>query len=276
MVLSAPTLAPNLAALSVTCNLRDALWYDDGVDSENRVDDRWAYLRIVLVKTLWEFLTTGIFFTSLFMITWWRDNFAPDPWKKRLELSGLLPHWQPAVWLCIGLILLLWFALRRSYELWKQQAEELRGLRMKPAPEFVIDFAEEDGEVIGFELRNTSPHNLYNVAIVNMQSRVGEIGWWNNFFTCIEARTGEIVLRPSSRIGSSIRFQDVPALKKALSEISGGENPETVGTLLVFADDAEGNRFRFSTDIQLWNGLTWRVWKTERVLVKPKEGLGQV
>jgi hypothetical protein len=140
----------------------------------------------------------------------------------------------------------------------------------KATPEFVIDFARDGDEVVGFKLRNTSSQNLYNLSVVNMKSRVGEIFWWENFFTCIEARIGEIVLKPYSSLESSIRFQDVPALKKVLAETPGGTNPEIVGVLEIYADDAEGNQYRFSTDIQLRNGWTWRVWETDRALVKPK------
>jgi hypothetical protein len=246
------------------------VWYDNGVNPDNRIEGRWEYLRAVLLTPTWEFLATGTFFTFLFVATWWRDNFASEEWKHRLELKGFLPHWLPATWLSVGLLLLMCLILRRTYELWKLQVEELAVFRMKPAPEFVIDFAREDEEVIGFKLKNTSPQNLYNIAIVNIPSRIGDIGWWDNHFTFLAACTGEIILRPSSRIGNAIRFQDVPALRKALQDTPGGENPETVGTLTIFAEDAEGNRYRFSTDLELWNGWTWRVWETERVLVKPK------
>jgi hypothetical protein len=234
------------------------------------INSRWGYFKVVLLKRTWEFLATGTVFTFLFVATWWRDNFASDQWKRRLELKGLLPPWHPMSWLCIGLLLVIYLIVSRSYELWKMQSEELASLRTPPAPEFVIDLDERSDEIVGFKLRNTSPHNLYNVGVANIQSRVGEIGWWNNQFPYIEARTGEINLKPSSRIGSTIRFQDVPALLKALQDTPGETNPEIVGKLVVFADDANGNRFRFSTDLQLWNGWTWRVWETERIHAKPK------
>jgi hypothetical protein len=240
------------------------------VKSDEGIDGLWGYVRAVIFRPTWEFLATGTFFTFLFVATWWRDNFASEEWKHRLELKGLFPQWPPVSWLCIGQLLLICLILRRAYEIWKRQTEELATLRTKPAPEFVIDFEKEDDEVVGFKLRNTPAQNLYNLAVGNIPSRVGEIGWWANYFTCIEARTGEINLKPSSRTGSEIHFQDVPALRKALQDTPGGENPETVGTLIVFGDDADGNRFRFSTDLQLWNGWTWRVWKTERLLMKPK------
>jgi hypothetical protein len=80
---------------------------------------------------------------------------------------------------------------------------------------------------------------------------------------------GRLFCVPLSWIGSTIYFQDVPALCKALQDTSGGKNPETVGTLAIHAEDSEGNRYQFSTDLELWNGWTWRVWKTERALVKP-------
>ncbi|HEV2324712.1 MAG TPA: hypothetical protein VGS10_12240 [Terracidiphilus sp.] len=238
--------------------------------SEGPIDNWWDYLRAVLFRPTWEFLATGGFFTFLFVMTWWRDNFASDVWKRRLELKGLLPHWHPAVWLTVGIFCLLFLVLRRTYDLWRIQRDELTLFRAKAAPEFVIDFAKEGDEVVGFKLRNTSPQNLYNLAVANMKSRVGEIWWWENFFTCIEARVGEIILKPHSMIGSSIRFQDVPALRRALVETPGGTNPESVGALEIYADDGEGNRYRFSTDLQLWNGWTWRVWETDRMLVKPK------
>lgn len=175
-------------------------------------------MRAVLFTPTWELLTTGTLFTLLSVTTWWRDNFASEAWKKKLELKGLLPHWHPAIWLCIGLVVLLMVVIQRAFRLWRQQKNELAVHRAKPIPEFVIDLAREEDEVVGFKIRNVWSQNLYNVSIANINSRVGEIAWWENYFPCLEARNGEKVLKPTSYPGEQARFQDVPSLRKALQE----------------------------------------------------------
>ncbi len=225
-------------------------------------------MKAVLFRPTWEFLTTGALFTFLFVTTWWRDNFASDQWKKKLELKGLLPHWHPAIWLCFGLMLMLVFVLWRGFQLSNEQENAIGLYRAKPIPEFVIDLAKEGDEVVGFKIRNVSSQNLFNVAIVNIKSRVGEIAWWENFFPCLEARIGEKILKPHSYIGETVRFSDVPSLLKALQDAPGEYNPEYVGDIVTRAVDGDGNRFAFSTRLELWNSWTWRVWETERTLLE--------
>jgi hypothetical protein len=82
----------------------------------------------------------------------------------------------------------------------------------------VIEVAKTDDQIVGIRLRNTSAQNLYTVGIGNMESRVGEICWWENHLNCIEARAGEFVLRPSSQIDNAHYFQDMPALQKVLQD----------------------------------------------------------
>ncbi len=232
----------------------------------------WTYLRAVLFKPIWEFLSVGAFFTCLFVASWWRDNFASQEWKERLELRGLLPHWHPAIWLCVCLLVLSFVALRHAFHLWQQQQVALAEYRVKPIPEFVIDIAKEGEEVVGFKIRNTSSQNLYSVGIANMQTRVGEVSWDENFFPCLDARNGERVLKPCSMPGQWARFHDVPTLLQAFQEQSGDNYPEDVGTIAVWAEDADGTRYRFSSVLQLWNLHTWRVWSTERALARPVRG----
>jgi hypothetical protein len=233
------------------------------VSEAPKIDGWWTYLKAVLFRPIWEFLTVGALFTFLFVATWWRDNFASSEWRERLELKGFLPHWHPAIWVCLCLLVLSFVALRHAFHTWQEQQDALAEYRAKPIPEFVIDIAKEGEEVVGFKIRNTSSQNLYSVGVANMQTRIGEVWWDESFFPCLDARIGEKVLKPCSVPGQWARFHDVPTLRKAL-ELTRGTNPEDVGDIVVFAHDADGIAYRFSTTLQLWNLYTWRVWNTVR------------
>lgn len=223
------------------------------------------YFRTVVLSPGWEFLTTGALFTFLFVATWWRDNFASDEWKKTLDLKSILPHWSSGTWVCAALTLLLVSVLRNGFALWKHQQATLDARSSKAIPEFVIDLEKVDDEVVGFKIKNVSEQNLYEVSVVNIKSRVGEIAWWENFFPCLEARTGERVLKPSSYPSGVARFRDVSTLLLAFQNSPGRENPEHVGDIVILAKDADGDAYRFSTALEIWNSWTWRVWETSRV-----------
>jgi hypothetical protein len=168
-------------------------------------------------------------------------------------------------------MVLSFVALRRAFSLWQEQEDALAIYRAtKPIPEFVIEIAKEGEEAVGFKIRNTWSQNLYNVGIANIKSRVGEISWWESYFPCLDARIGEKVLKPFSFPGQWARFHDVPSLLKAFQDAPESDNPEHLGDIVVWADDADGTRYRFSTALQLWNLHTWRVWDTKRVLAKPR------
>jgi hypothetical protein len=243
------------------------------VSEEPKIDGWWTYLKAVLFRPIWEFLTVGALFTFLFVATWWRDNFASSEWKERLELKVLLPHWHPAIWLCVCLLVLWFVALRHAFHLWQEQQVALGEYRVKPIPEFVVDIAKEGEEVVGFKIRNTSSRNLYSVGIANMQTRIGEVWWHESFFPCLDARIGEKVLKPCSVSGQWARFHNMPTLLITFQNAPESDNPEHVGDIVVFARDADGIGYRFSTSLQLWNLHTWRVWDTARVLAKPSTGV---
>jgi hypothetical protein len=139
----------------------------------------------------------------------------------------------------------------------------------KPIPEFVIEIAKEGDDVIGFKIRNVSSENLHDVGISNMQSRVGEIAWYENFFPCLDARIGVQILTPHSYPGQRAYFHNVSTLTKALQESPSGDNPEHVGDIVVWARDATGTAYKFSAALELWNLHTWRVWNTKRELARP-------
>ncbi len=222
------------------------------------------YFRAVVLSPGWEFLTTGAVFTFLFVATWWRDNFASDEWKKTLDLKSMLPHWSSGTWVCVALTLVLVSVLRNGFALWKHQQEILDAQSSEPIPELVIDLEKLNDEVVGFKIKNVSEHNLHEVSVVNIESRIGEIGWWENFFPCLEARSGEKILKPHSNLEGVVRFQDVPSLLLAFQNLPADENPESVGDIVILAKDAGGNAYKFSATLELWNSWTWRVWETRR------------
>ena len=96
---------------------------------EREITGWWSFLIAVIFKPTWEFLTASVLFLSLATATWFRDNFASDEWKRKLELKGFLPNMHPAWWLCIGLLVLIFLIVRESYRLWA----ELRVVE-KPRP----------------------------------------------------------------------------------------------------------------------------------------------
>jgi hypothetical protein len=162
------------------------------VSEEKKIASFEPYLRAVLVKPAWEFYTVGGFFTLLFVSTWWRDTFASEDWKKRLELRGLLPHWHPAWWLCIALVVLAYLVARNGFTLWKEQAEEnvkLRGtggIRQNeglpltaPQVSLLATSQPEMGFIKELLLRNLSPDPMYNLAFQSVQLREKAFVRWN-------------------------------------------------------------------------------------------------
>lgn len=81
----------------------------------------WSYLRTVLVKPSWEFITTGTVATLLYVVTWWRDNTESKAHAEAQDIRRIIPHWSPWIWICIGLVILLYLAIRASYALWNEQ-----------------------------------------------------------------------------------------------------------------------------------------------------------
>jgi hypothetical protein len=101
----------------------------------------WSFLLAVVLRPTWEFLTTSVVFLFLATTTWIRDNFASEEWKRRLELKGFLPHWDPAWWICIGLLVLLFLIVRESYRLWAEEADANAELRKDEKPRPLLKIA---------------------------------------------------------------------------------------------------------------------------------------
>jgi len=93
----------------------------------------WDYLRAVLLKPSWEFITTGVVMTILYVATWWRDNLAPEDVAKKWAVRNFIPNWSFWSWLCIVLGLLLFRSIRVSYALWKKQESAIQAL-VQPQP----------------------------------------------------------------------------------------------------------------------------------------------
>ncbi len=117
----------------------EGVWYDCRVSDETKIRGWWSFLRAVLFKPTWELATTGVVFTVLTVTTWWRDNFATEEWKRRLELKGFLPEWSPAWWACIGLVALIIVVIRASHRLWIIEHRKADGV-LGDFPRIVISY----------------------------------------------------------------------------------------------------------------------------------------
>jgi hypothetical protein len=126
----------------------------------------WTYVRAVLLKPSWEFITTGVIATTLYVVTWWRDNTVPEEIVKKWDLRNFLPHLSPWIWLCIGLAVLLYLSIRASYELWKEQRAAIQLLTQpEPLPETAPQVALEAARRPRFDVTGWQDHiELVNIS----------------------------------------------------------------------------------------------------------------
>lgn len=111
-------------------------------------------------------------FTALAVGTWWRDNFASAEWQRRLALKGLTPHWHPAWWVCIGLVVIVFVVIRASHRLWLIEHAQVEALE-KQSVEALGDFPKvllsyQDHDVVHQPIGNNvfigSPATVRNVS----------------------------------------------------------------------------------------------------------------
>lgn len=201
------------------------------MSEERKVAGLWSFLRVVLLKPSWELLTTGAVFTLLSVLTWWRDNFASDDWKSRLELKGILPHWHPAWWICIWLIVIIIQIMSESYRLWQKEHEGLEKLLNTlpdSAPELEVFIARGENKRFSeaITLRNVSRDNIQDFQVLLFRISHLVIGWKPMFSGILEARR-EISLLPFIAFiedGFEIRkFEGLSALLAEAIKVVGKE-----------------------------------------------------
>jgi hypothetical protein len=226
------------------------------VSDEAKVTGWWSFLGAVLLQPTWELMTTGAVFTLSSVGTWWRDNFASEEWKKRLELSGILPRWHPAWWVCIGLVVLILVLVRASHRLWKIEHEQLVKLKTEPIPELVISLVNNNrGDTQGIELKNVSQtDNLHNVLVAQFKCAVGEVSWSPGSIPYLQAGGGFKVIEPYSTFewqGEERYAFNLKTLGKAIINKRETEGVEEM-QFLAIADDARGNRYEFTAVIRFF------------------------
>lgn len=233
------------------------------MNEETRITGWWSFLGAVVLQPTWELVTTGAVFTVLTVGTWWRDNFASDEWKKRLELKGFLPHWHPAWWVCIGLVVLMLVVIRASHRLWIVEHKKVAELEGGPVPELVISLVEDERrEPLGILLKNVShTDNLHNVSIADSATTLGQLSWFPYTFPCIQSSGSEVQVEPFIEIELNGQKQLINSLKRvgdALKRMDSTDRIEKI-QFLVMAQDARRIYYTFTTILRCNVTLNWWV-----------------
>jgi hypothetical protein len=222
------------------------------------ISDWGSFLLAVVLKPTWEFGTTGVAFTILAVGTWWRDNFAPEGWKHRLELRVLGPHWNPAWWVCVGLAVLLLLVVRESHRLWKvevdtntelRRAEDMR--RSEPLPPtapqvtLVSETAPELGKISRLLLRNLSPDPIFNLSFQPVKLREdAHVTWLGDETHILEGRQS-MVIEPvlvRSLSAHATEFKGVAAVVDFLRQEKNSPQYD-IGPVSFTCEDGVQNRY---------------------------------
>jgi hypothetical protein len=239
------------------------------MNGEMKVDGWWSFLRAVLFNPTWELMTTGTVFTVLSVGTWWRDNFASDEWKKKLDLNGFLPHWHPAWWVCIGLVVLILVLVRASHRLWKFEREKVYALEAGPIPELVFILTTNNRQqFLGVELKNVSrTDNLLNASIGDSKSTVGNISWHPSTIPYLQANGGLKLVEPFLVLepdGQKDYITNLDKLGKTIIDKIGSENVELI-KFFVMAQDARDIYYAFSAELRFYCKINhWVIGPTKR------------
>ncbi len=221
--------------------------------------------------------------TLLFVSTWWRDNFASEEWKEKLELTRLLPNWHPAWWLCIGFAILLLLVVRESHRLWLAQckinetlveAAEIRaneGLpQTAPQVKLTSDRQPEMGSIERLILRNLSNDPIYNLVFQSIRLREGvHVIWKPSDIPVLEGETGYLIAPALIRDigGNAMEFNLVTSIIQFLRAESNRPTYD-IGGVSFSCEDKVQNRYlvRFQAEIN-FQGNTLTVKDCERVLI---------
>jgi hypothetical protein len=218
----------------------------------------WSYLRAVLIKPSWEFITTGTVITALYGLTWWRDNTAPKAMVERWDIRRILPHWAPWVWLCVGQGILIYLAVHESFDLWRQQQGTIDQLRQpEPLPETapqvslrpVGPLATGD-PVPALVLSNISTNeNLYNLMFQVVRHPTGiHILWWPQSQDILRAGQG-VTIAPMTFVKEENdkieTYSGLPSLQSVLVE-KGVKAPYNIGPIAFSCEDSRQNRYLVS------------------------------
>lgn len=159
--------------------------YDDRVNRGLQNPGWWAFLSAVLLRPTWGKGTTGVVFALLAGVSWWRESFASEQWKTRLEQNGLLPQWSPGWWVCLGLAVFLLAAVRAAYRLWLIEYERADALEtVQHFPKLILSYQDRDAAhqqsssnafiATMAMVRNVSSDTVFNVKVLPLETPYGK------------------------------------------------------------------------------------------------------
>lgn len=213
---------------------------------DKKIAGWWTHLRRVLLRPSWEFITTGVLATALYVGTWWRDNTLAKEHVESFATQKFLPHWNPAWWICFGLGIALFLTIRESFHLVSEAERSLHSLSQSiPFPD--IDIEAE----YGLWVKNLSPTEaVFNIKIPTIETLIGVS------FRCVPesmssiaaSKTGmtEIEILSSKEHFSNYKNYMIDIGKLAHEKLAPGrKEPVLFATIVVFCEDARKNCFRF-------------------------------
>lgn len=265
------------------------LWYDFSMSEKHEIKGWWSYLGSVVLKPIWTLVTTGIIVTLLYVGTWWRDNFGTDEWVKRLQLKHLLPHWNPAWWVCIGLAVVLIVVVKASHRLYANCAQDAISLRKSlldrqfeplavtaPQVRLISETEPYLGPIEQFLLINVSTtHSIFNILFQPVRLENGIFVVWNPNSVAVLQPGERITLRPTvlaTRSDSSTGPMDsssgVDALHQAIRSRSQASNEYDIGGIAFSCEDASQQRYLVTLRVAIdLSGLNMTVIDTNRVRI---------
>jgi hypothetical protein len=238
------------------------------VSEELRITGFWSFLKAILFRPAWEFYTVGGFFTFLFVGTWWRDNFASDEWKRKLELKGIIPQWHPAWWLCIGLLIILLLAVRESYRLWLKAEQANEGLRKaiaasksEPLPVTApqVSLKSETAESLPIRrlllsnISRTEP--IYNIVFQPVRLKDGANVIWIGEEQQLLSPGSRMALGPILFLTDSYvkEFKGVESVVKFL-QLDGLKPSYDIGPIAFTCEDGVQNRYLVTFRVEVTSG----------------------
>lgn len=224
----------------------------------------WAYLKKIAVEPLWELITTGVVVTILYVGTWWRDNFASDEWVKRLQLKNILPHWHPAWWVSIGLVVVLFVVVRASRLIYNESVEtalvirkQLSDRRFDPLPptapqvRLIADSDPSLGPIDQLQLINVSTSEaIFNIVFQPVRLESGVFITWYPSSIDVLAPGDRTILKPlvlatrdGTPTGPCDTLSGVIALHTSVRSRSKASNAYDIGNIAFSCEDAVQQRY---------------------------------
>lgn len=224
----------------------------------------WAYLKKIAIEPIWVLVTTGLVVTTLYVGTWWRDNFASDEWVKRLQLKSVLPHWHPAWWIGIGLVVVLFVAVRASHRIYVESAGVVASLKKQisdkqfdplpataPQVRLISDSDPSLGPIDRLQLINVSSSQvIFNIVFQPVRLEIGIFVVWNPNAVDVLAPGERVILAPlvlatkdGAPTGPCDSLSGVAALHEAIRSRSKASNAYEIGNIAFSCEDGAQQRY---------------------------------